>query len=412
MKKHSILLASAGAIMMSLLGSCHKDSETLPTLGDKTYTDTELDAEYNGTQLTGKYAILSGGDSKPVLTLGSMVNFGQFSQSLAQIPTVPGPGVLPGTPVLSLPLTLTPDGNHYSFSGSGETDFVTYSYSGEITDQKVDIDFQNVKLKEQGLANTAWKPAPIGINTPGQGFSSLPFHIVWKADLPGLEAAIDGDIQDLMQIISTLPLIPVSNGTAYMSPAQTIISMFPAIGLNADGNLVVTYLQTNNGAAQFAQAPKCMIQYLPVGNSQVKLYVNPLDLMGQIIMNTSSHPELPPHPFGKAATRAGLMDSPAVASALQYLLPMLSQGFPATVSVQGGKLALYLDNTQLTPLMQKVIVPIMTDPTIQAMVMQKLGENPQLATYLPKMKKLFELLPQLVAATTEVQLGLNFIPYK
>lgn len=407
----AVLLAAG-----SILTSCKKDSDgALPSLTDKSYSGDALDIEYNGTQLTGKYATVMNAGTQPVLVLGSNVNLGEYLPQLAAIPAVPGPGVLPGTPVLQLPVSLKPDGSRYTFSGSGETEFVTYSYTGSMTDEKCDIDFENVRLKTPALAGTAWKPALIGKNIPGQGFTSLPFHIVWKADMPGLETMIGGDIQDLLQILTTLPIIPVYQGTAYMSPAQAIVSSLQALGLNADGNMILTYLQTVNGAAQFAQGPKCMLQFVPTSASSIQLFVNPLDLMGQILVNGSSHPDLPEHPFGKASRApqdASFQLDPAMMGALQYLLPMLAKGMPLQVSPSAQGLAVYMNTQTLAPLMEKVVMPLLQDPNVQALILAKLGESPALAPKLASMQKLFTYLPQIIAATTQVEIGLNLIPYK
>lgn len=411
------ILSAVGCLLAVgvIFTSCKKDDNgPLPSLENKTYTGADLDIEYNGTTMTGKYATLVTGSEKPVLVLGSTVNLGEYLPALAAVPAVPGPGVLPGTPVLQLPLTLTPDGKEYRFSGNGETDFVTYSYSGDITDGKLEIDFNNVTLKNKGLGGTAWKPAPIGKNIPGQGYTSLPFHIVWKADMPGLQQVIDGDIQDLLQVLTTLPTIPVYNGTAYMSPAQAIVSAVQALGINTDGNMIVTYLQTVNGAAQFAQAPKCMIQYVPTSASSIQMFINPLDLIGQILVNGSTHPDLPEHPFGKPSRAADTTVQPdqAMMGALQYLLPMLAKGIPMQVAPSASGLAVYMNTQTLTPLMEKVVMPLLQDPAVQALILTKLGDNPALAPKLASMQKLFTYLPQIVAATTQVEIGLNLIKYQ
>lgn len=416
-----ILTAMAGIAIASsaLFSACDKDkNEVLPNLKDNTYSDTALDIEYNGIPLTGKYAKLSTNpaDSKSaIISMGSVVNLAQFSDALKGLPEVPGAGVLPGTPLLSLPVSLIPDGDEYTFSGKGETDFVTYSYEGDIKENELDVDLDNVMLKNQVLGNTGWKLAPIQKGTDGS-FSSLPFHIVWEGKVPGLESLVDSDIQQLLQLITTLPIIPVYNGTAYMSPAQAISSSVQSLGFNRDGNLVVTYLQTVNGAAQFAQAPQCMLQYVPLSNNILKVYVNPLDLIGQILVNGSTHPTLPPNPFGKnsrsASSLAGILTPETIMPIFKTLAPMLSQGMPMEFSRNGNMMAIYLNTQTLEPLVQNIIMPLLSNPEVQQLILSKLQLSTGVAPVAVKMQELFKNLPQIIAATTRIELGINLVQIK
>lgn len=82
--------------------------------------------------------------------MGSTVSPGDLSESLKGMPDIPGPGVLPGTPVLSLPVNLKPDGGVYSFSGNGETEYLTYTYEGNVNASKMAFSFNDVTLKNQG----------------------------------------------------------------------------------------------------------------------------------------------------------------------------------------------------------------------------------------------------------------------
>lgn len=419
-----------------LLPACSDDEPSISPLPEKTYTgNAALKLEYNAAPMSGKSVTYTQSGNTANLVMNSSVSLEELSAALKGLPAIPGPGVLPGTPVLTLPVNLHADGGKYEFEGSGETDFVTYRYSGDVNADVLDFEFEDVRLKNQRLANTVWVPAPTEKETGGIGYKSLPLHIVWECSLPPILEGFDGTIQDALILMATLPIIPVYNNTAYMSLAQAIGSALKTVAFRPDGNAVVTYLQTNNGSAQFAQAPICMIQYLPLTDNILKLYINPTDLMGQILINSSSHPDLPANPFGKSPRKMTRTEPGSAASGnntategttvterstpslqdmmqiISKLAPMLSEGIPMQYDLTQTSLQLYLNTETLLPLLQGVIVPLLEDPIIQASIIEKISANPSLSGYLPVIKALVAAFPQLLAATTRIELGINLLPY-
>lgn len=414
-----------------LLPACSDDVPAISPLPEKTYTgNANLKLEYNGAPMSGKSVTYTQSGNTANLVMNSTASLEELSAALKGLPPIPGPGVLPGTPVLTLPVNLYADGDKYEFEGSGETDYVTYRYTGDINADVLDFEFEDVMLKNQRLANTVWTPAPTEKETSGIGYKSLPLHIVWECSLPPILEGFDGTIQDALILMSTLPIIPAYNNTAYMSLVQAIGSALKTIAFRPDGNAVVTYLQTNNGAAQFAQAPICMIQYVPLSDTNLKLYINPTDLMGQILINTSSHPDLPANPFGKSTREMTHADTdntatggntstesttPSIQNMMPIILklaPMLSEGIPMQYDLTQASLQIYLNTETLLPLLQGVIVPLLEDPSIQASIIEKTSANPSLIGYLPLIKALVAAFPQLLATTTRLELGINLLPLK
>ncbi|MDE6338395.1 MAG: hypothetical protein K2K97_01235 [Muribaculaceae bacterium] len=390
-------------------GCDNNDAETLPTLSDKTYEGlAELNLVYDGAPMVGKSAALSG----DVLTFDSKVDLGSYSEALKMLPPIPGPGVLPGSPTLPLHLSFAPNKDKYSVAGSGETDFVTYSYLGSLTENLVDFQFYNVKLKDTRFAGRVWKPTPANSET-----GASPFHIVWETSQPGLLENFDGSIEDALKLLANLPLIPAYNNTAYMSATQLITSGVTALSFNPDGNLVVTYLQSANGAAQFAQAPLCMVQYLPQGDNTVKLYVNPTDLVSVILMNNTNKPDIPSNPFGKSVSRADA--EPAEGSLLDLFTPeelglilsnaapMLSQGIPMQYTMDAKSMELYLPTEILLPLVKNVIAPMLAKPEVQEMIIARVENIASLQPYLPLVKGMLLALPLILETTTKAELGLS-----
>lgn len=168
--KHYLPLYALLAFMP--LASCSDDEPTVSPLPEKTYTGNEsLELRYNQSPMSGKSVAFIQNEEKATLTMGSTVSPGDLSESLKGMPDIPGPGVLPGTPVLSLPVNLKPDGGVYSFSGNGETEYLTYTYEGNVNASKMAFSFNDVTLKNQRLANTVWFPAPAEKTLTEQGIN-------------------------------------------------------------------------------------------------------------------------------------------------------------------------------------------------------------------------------------------------
>lgn len=406
------LLYSLGLLLSVAAVSCDKDNDpAISPISDKTYSGlTALDIEYNGAPMVGKTVEYTQDGLSATLNFHSIVSLSSLSPELAEFPDFPGPGVLPGSPRLECPVTLHPDGDEYEFTGTGETDYVTYSYSGEVKADKLDFEFKDVRLKNRRLANTVWKPAPLIAGKDGASYSSMPFHVVWETDQPGLLAGFDYSVQDAVNLLLTLPIIPAYNNTAYMSVSQALASGVRALAFNPDGNAVVTYLKTANGAAEFSQAPLCMLQYLPLSNSMMKVFVNPTDLMGVILtnINNSQKPDIPEHPFGAPATRASIQE---ISGMLSSILPLVSEGFPLQYDLSDSSLKIYFNSETLIPLLKGVIIPLLADPIIQQSILERLQENPSLQPYKPIIEAFLIATPLILESTTKVELGVNLIKY-
>lgn len=397
------------ALAVALCGCSDDNNAPLPDLAGKTYEGLSVfNLSYDGSPMVGKSATLDPTGSTASITFSSKFDPSSLSSALKDLPAIPAPGVLPGSPELKIPVYLKPDNGKYVFAGSGETEYVTYEYAGDILEDKMDFNFLNVKLKNQSLAGSVWKPVPLTS-------TSSPFHIVWETSLPGPLEFFDGTIEDALKLLVKMPIIPVYNNTAYMSLSQVIASGLETICFNPDGNLVVTYLQSANGAAQFAQAPLCMIQYLPLTEGVMKLYVNPTDLMSVIVMNVTNKPEIPSNPFGSPAKKTRGDDSAAyivspeqILAIAQKIAPLLAEGLPVAYTKTDSTLDIYLSSEFILPMIQEVVAPLLTDPLIQAALLEKIESDPHLQPYLKAVKGLLTALPQLLQSTTRIELGLAF----
>ena len=410
-------IAFAAALAASSLVSCSDSDKTPEPVGDKTFTGMNaLEMTYCGAPMAGKTVAVHQDGANASMTLDSHFDLSTLSAALKGFPALQGPGVIPGSPVLQINTPLSNGDGRYEFAGKGETDFATYSYSGSFDASKMTFAFTDVRLKDQSFAGTGWAPRPAAKNPSGIGYSASPLHIVWETSMPIPIPGLESEIGDLLNMLAGLPLIPVYNGTAYMSLVQAVESALKTVGFNANGNMPVCYLQRADGAAQFANAPLCMIQYLPVAPGVMKLYVNPTDVLTLVLLNnTNRDPNIPEHPFGIRAreTAAGSAQLQQIVTALvQKLAPVLSQGIPANYTRTDDSLELYIGSDVLVPLLKQTLLPLMQNPEVMALLMQKLAENPALSTHLPAVKAALTVLPAILENTTRIEFGLNLVPTK
>ena len=80
-------------------------------------------------------------------------------------------------------------------------------------------------------------------------------------------------------------------------------------------------------------------------------------------------------------------------------------------TIDPTSLQIYFNTETLLPLLKGVVVPLLKDPAIQEMIIEKISENPALAGHLTLIKVLIAAFPELLDTTTRIELGFNFVPY-
>lgn len=418
------ILALLGAASLLGFTSCHKDDDIPDPLQQKVYTGfTQLSVTYNGAPVSGKQVTLTPqADGSARMEVEGFFNVAQLGGDFKDMPPVRTAGVMPGTPVLTLTAPMHADGSAYSFSGKGSTDYATFSYSGRVNNEKMQLNFTDVKLLNQSLAGGVWKPAPIEMNENGVGWKSSPFHFVWETNLPDeLGLNINGD---LLQMLANLPFIPAYGGTAEMSLAQVVANGLKTLAFSPDGNLVMTYLQSAQGAAQITHAPLCMMQYLPLAQGSFQFYLNPTDLLTVILLNNDKHsPDIPENPFG--APRRAAADNPDSGSTtanpviehlkqllmqtLVQLAPQLPYGIPLYYAPSATGINVYIGHQDLMPVAKAIVQTILSDPELQKLIMEAAQKDPTLLQQLPKIQELMKQLPTILELTTRLELGLSLV---
>lgn len=412
MKKLFILEFLTGLLLFT---ACDKDdnkNQDLDLIQNKTYTGMNvLDLEYNDTEMAGKSVDVARGSGSDVsLAFYSKVNLGELNAAFKDLPELDGPGVLPGSPRLSVTVPVSRDGDDWDFSHRGETDFVTYRLEGDFDNTRMECEFEDVRLKNQTFAGGAWKPVAVSQNPLAD---SQPFHIVWETKAPIQLPGTQYGIQDLLRIVVNAPVIPVYNGTAEMSLSQVIANGLKSVGMTADGCIPVTYLQTANGAATFANAPRCTFMYVPLSEYALKLYANPADILTLVLLNnTNRDPDIPDNPFGKPSRAESGTLVQLLQGLVKSLAPMLADGIPMACVRQGDNMSLYLSSELLLPLLKDGIVPVLANPAMRGIVADLVEHNATLAPHAVAIMALYDALPTILDQTTRLELGLNFTKQK
>lgn len=399
--RHIYLSAALLTALSMPLFSCSSDNDnnnSLPELGqENVYSGKNLDLEYSDEPMSGKTVKLVKSGNNYSLVLYSSINPGELSAALSKLPSIPGPGVLPGSPELIIPVKLHQDGDEYDFEGTYSTEYATFSYSGDIKRNIMELDIDNVRLKNSGLTGTAWQPVPFKSSLPGI-VESTPVYIDWQTSAPLLaKRNIDIDPGEFINILASLPLIPVYNNTARTSVAELITEVLKTVGFRADGNVIINYVNTSFGAAQLATFPQNMLQYVVTSPSEMLLYPNPTDIYAEILNNGS---------------RASSSTLDALFLLAEDILPMFSKGFPVNYKESNSNLTVTIGNDVLLPVFKNLIASLIENPDVLQSLMATIEADPEMAKYAPILDGAIQQLPQLLLRTSKFEIGLKFQRYK
>lgn len=166
MKKNLFYYLFAVICTIGLFTSCSDDDEKVVNPIPQTTFNSEngLQLTYNGAPLLGKKVTFTPDATeatKATLRLeGEFDLTGILKGQRSNMTSPTGPGVFPGSPVTTLSVDLSINGNQCTFSGVSETEYCTFSYAGKVTAGTMDLSFTDVTLKNTALAGTEWVTSP------------------------------------------------------------------------------------------------------------------------------------------------------------------------------------------------------------------------------------------------------------
>ena len=404
MKKNLFYYLFAVICTIGLFTSCSDDDEKVVNPIPQTTFNSEngLQLTYNGAPLLGKKVTFTPDATeatKATLRLeGEFDLTGILKGQRSNMTSPTGPGVFPGSPVTTLSVDLSINGNQCTFSGVSETEYCTFSYAGKVTAGTMDLSFTDVTLKNTALAGTVWKPTPLA-NTEDGGMDE-PIHFVWKS---GTKAAIEIfpghpseiEINDLLLLALRFPLFDDGDR---VSVEQMLCSVLKDVTLGADGNIVATYMDAANGGTEWVTSPSNMAQYVVTGDNQLLLFLNPQAIMANV---------------DNVEKSVRTVDVGAILQqAIAELYPMLINGVPLTYTKEGNRMKVFLGTDLLLPLMKNIVAPLFEDEEFLNMVIEAMKSDPQFGGMAGMMVPTLKLLPEIIKNTTQLEIGLDLTQVK
>lgn len=389
MKKNLFYYLFAVICTIGLFTSCSDDDEKVVNPIPQTTFNSEngLQLTYNGAPLLGKKVTFTPDATeatKATLRLeGEFDLSGILKGQRSNMTSPTGPGVFPGSPVTTLSVDLSINGNQCTFSGVSETEYCTFSYAGKVTAGTMDLSFTDVTLKNTALAGTVWKPTPLA-NTENGGMDE-PIHFVWKSGtkaaieiFPGYPSEIE--INDLLLLALRFPLFDDGSGDR-VSVEQMLCSVLKDVTLGADGNIVATYMDAANGGTEWVTSPSNMAQYVVTGDNQLLLFLNPQAIMANV---------------DNVEKSVRTVDVGAILQqAIAELYPMLINGVPLTYTKEGNRMKVFLGTRPLLPLMKNIVAPLFEDEEFLNMVIEAMKSDPQFGGMAGMMVPTLKLLPEI-----------------
>jgi hypothetical protein len=359
---------------MSLFTACSDDDDdkvVCPVPQTEFTVATGLNLTYNGGTMLGKKVTFTPDASdatKATLVLAGNLDLSGILTREAASGSF-GAGVFPGSPVVTLPVTLNIQGDECSFSGTSETDYCTFDYAGKVTASSLKLDLTNVALKNSALSGTTWVPTPLNSD-----YTEGPIHLIWESN----------------KNVEVMP--------GWGLPIQTLCSVLHDITLGADGNISASYVDAAQGGTSVVKTPANVAQYVVLSDTQMKVYLN----LDAIIANVKR--------LG-SSTKAIDM-SEILSQAVTSLLPLVTDGVPLTYEKNEGKLKAYLNTDLLLPLMKNIVAPLFSDEEFVNMLIEAMKADPDFGSMAGMAEGMLKGLPEIINETTRLEVGLNLTAAK
>jgi len=397
MKKNLFYYLFAVICSVTLFTSCSDDDDEkmVNPVPQTTFTgENGLQLTYNGAPMPGKKVTFTPDATnaqKATLRLEGEFDLngilGKAKSAAARedvsMPTAPG--VLPGSPVVTLPVDLTINGDKCSFAGTSETDYCTFSYKGEVSAGAMELALSEVKLKNAKLAGMTWKLKPYDKEDPNE---IDPIYLVWEAEKK---------VFDLLPIDSVLKLalrmeLIAAGADHKVSATEMLGTVLQDVTFMEDGNIVATYKDAANGGTEWTKSPVNLAQYVVENDNQIKVFLNPAAIIAAV----------------NNAGRAVDVQT-VIQQTIQMLYPMLVNGVPVAFEQTEDALSVYLNTELLLPLLKTLVVPLLSDEEVVAMLVELMKKDPDFSEMADLAEPMLKAFPEIIESTTKVEIGLNFV---
>lgn len=393
MKKNLFYYLFAVICSVTLFTSCSDDDDEkmVNPVPQTTFTgENGLQLTYNGAPMPGKKVTFTPDATnaqKATLRLEGEFDLngilGKAKSAAARedvsMPTAPG--VLPGSPVVTLPVDLTINGDKCSFAGTSETDYCTFSYKGEVSAGAMELALSEVKLKNAKLAGMTWKLKPYDKEDPNE---TDPIYLVWEAEKKVFDESV-------LKLALRMELI-AAGADHKVSATEMLGTVLQDVTFMEDGNIVATYKDAANGGTEWTKSPVNLAQYVVENDNQIKVFLNPAAIIAAV----------------NNAGRAVDVQT-VIQQTIQMLYPMLVNGVPVAFEQTEDALSVYLNTELLLPLLKTLVVPLLSDEEVVAMLVELMKKDPDFSEMADLAEPMLKAFPEIIESTTKVEIGLNFV---
>jgi len=397
MKKNLFYYLFAVICSVTLFTSCSDDDDEkmVNPVPQTTFTgENGLQLTYNGAPMPGKKVTFTPDATnaqKATLRLEGEFDLngilGKAKSAAARedvsMPTAPG--VLPGSPVVTLPVDLTINGDKCSFAGTSETDYCTFSYKGEVSAGAMELALSEVKLKNAKLAGMTWKLKPYDKEDPNE---TDPIYLVWEAEKKVFDFL---PIESVLKLALRMELI-AAGADHKVSATEMLGTVLQDVTFMEDGNIVATYKDAANGGTEWTKSPVNLAQYVVENDNQIKVFLNPAAIIAAV----------------NNAGRAVDVQT-VIQQTIQMLYPMLVNGVPVAFEQTEDALSVYLNTELLLPLLRTLVVPLLSDEEVVAMLVELMKKDPDFSEMADLAEPMLKAFPEIIGSTTKVEIGLNFV---
>lgn len=397
MKKNLFYYLFAVICSVTLFTSCSDDDDEkmVNPVPQTTFTgENGLQLTYNGAPMPGKKVTFTPDATnaqKATLRLEGEFDLngilGKAKSAAARedvsMPTAPG--VLPGSPVVTLPVDLTINGDKCSFAGTSETDYCTFSYKGEVSAGAMELALSEVKLKNAKLAGMTWKLKPYDKEDPNE---TDPIYLVWEAEKKVFDFL---PIESVLKFALRTKLI-AAGADHKVSATEMLGTVLQDVTFMEDGNIVATYKDAANGGTEWTKSPVNLAQYVVENDNQIKVFLNPAAIIAAV----------------NNAGRAVDVQT-VIQQTIQMLYPMLVNGVPVAFEQTEDALSVYLNTELLLPLLKTLVVPLLSDEEVVAMLVELMKKDPDFSEMADLAEPMLKAFPEIIESTTKVEIGLNFV---
>lgn len=397
MKKNLFYYLFAVICSVTLFTSCSDDDDEkmVNPVPQTTFTgENGLQLTYNGAPMPGKKVTFTPDATnaqKATLRLEGEFDLngilGKAKSAAARedvsMPTAPG--VLPGSPVVTLPVDLTINGDKCSFAGTSETDYCTFSYKGEVSAGAMELALSEVKLKNAKLAGMTWKLKPYDKEDPNE---TDPIYLVWEAEKKVFDFL---PIESALKLALCMKLI-AAGADHKVSATEMLGTVLQDVTFMEDGNIVATYKDAANGGTEWTKSPVNLAQYVVENDNQIKVFLNPAAIIAAV----------------NNAGRAVDVQT-VIQQTIQMLYPMLVNGVPVAFEQTEDALSVYLNTELLLPLLKTLVVPLLSDEEVVAMLVELMKKDPDFSEMADLAEPMLKAFPEIIESTTKVEIGLNFV---